>query len=87
MACETEAQNVADVLALLQQNEAQQQALQMEQQQLVWAHEALMAQLWGAYQIWLGCLNNSQEPEARSAPDVRRPSFTEWLEGKRRKQR
>lgn len=87
MVCEVEQQNVADALELLEQNESQQQALQMEMQQLQWAHEALLAQLWGAYQLLMLCLNNSQQPEALSttSKEQKAPSFTEWLAERRKK--
>lgn len=87
MVCEVEQQNVADTLELLEQNEAQQEALQMEMQQLQWAHEALLAQLWGAYQLLMLCLNNSQQPEAVASQEAQKkaPSFTEWLAERRKK--
>lgn len=90
MVCETEQQNVADVLALLEQNEAQQQALQLEQLQLQWAHDALMAQLWGAYQLLMICLNNLPDPglmapQSQVVPEQKVPSFTEWLAEQRKR--
>lgn len=92
MVCETEQQNLADVLLLLEQNESQQEALQLEQMQLQWAHEALMAQLWGAYQLLQICLSNSPAPEptaprSQAEPDQKVPSFTEWLAEQRKQRR